>query len=58
MTKNLLEQEKNAGMGGTEATANINFTYKEWRYYWLTKCIKKNHNVWLCVSHMQPSLHK
>ena len=34
------------------------FTYKEWRYYWLTKCINKNHNVWLYVSHMQPSLHK
>ena len=19
--------------------------YKEWKYYWLTKCINKNHNV-------------
>ena len=19
------------------------FTYKEWEYYWLTKCINKNH---------------
>ena len=26
--------------------------------YWLTKCINKNHNVWLYVSHMQPSLNK
>ena len=32
------------------------FTYKEWKYYWLTKCINKNHNVWLYISHMQPSL--
>ena len=31
------------------------FTYKEWNYYWLTKCINKNHNV-DAIHFTQPSL--
>ena len=27
------------------------FTYREWKYYWLTKCINKNHNGWLYTFH-------
>ena len=31
--------------------------YKEWKYYWLTKCINKNHNVNGHVSHNHLYIH-
>ena len=31
--------------------------YKKWKYYWLTKCINKNHNVNGHVSHNHLYIH-
>ena len=30
------------------------FTYKEWQYYWLTKCMNKNHDINGYALHNQP----
>ena len=45
--------QKNVGMGGWSYW-QTKFTYKEWKYYWLTKCINKNHSVNGYVSHNHP----
>ena len=54
LLKYFLQKSKICRDGGWSYIYRLTkFTYKEWKfmYYWLTKCINKNHNVWLYMFH-------
>ena len=53
MKKISCRNQKDVGMCGRSYWQR-KFTYKEWKYHWLTKCINKNHNVYGYVSHNRP----
>ena len=58
----LSRNQKDVGMGGWSFEIWLmKFIYREWTYYWLTKCMNKNHSIKIIfvngyISHNHPNI--